>query len=171
MKIVVSITGASGYKLGLRFWELLPDEVEKYMIVSDSAKVVMEKEEGKVFKEHQIEAPPSSGSSKFDAMVVIPCSMNTLAKISVGIADNLTTRTASVMIKENRQLLLAPRELPLSPIHLENMLKLSRIGVTIAPPILGYYSGVEKLEEMENFLIGKWFDILGIENSLYQRWE
>jgi 4-hydroxy-3-polyprenylbenzoate decarboxylase len=170
-KIVLSITGASGFKLGMRVWENLPDEVDKYLILSDNSQIVAEREEGKIFGEKQIDAPISSGSFGADAMMIIPCSMNTLAKIAVGIADNLTTRTASVMIKERKDLLIAPRELPLSPIHLENMLKLSQLGVVVAPPLIAYYSNIETLEDMENFLIGKWFDALGIENTLYKRWE
>ena len=104
-------------------------------------------------------------------MMIAPCSMNTLAKIACGIADNLPTRAASVMIKERRTLLLAPREMPFSAIALENMLKLSRLGVLIAPPVMAYYSKQTTLKEMEDFIIGKWFDLLGIENELYKRWE
>ena len=96
--------------------------------------------------------------------------MNTLAKVACGIADNLTTRAAAVMIKERKTLLLAPREMPFSPIALENMLKLSQIGVHIAPPVMAYYSEQDSLEAMESFLIGKWFDLIGIENRLYKRW-
>jgi 4-hydroxy-3-polyprenylbenzoate decarboxylase len=96
--------------------------------------------------------------------------MNTLAKIACGIADNLITRAAAVMIKERRTLVLAPREIPFSPIALENMHKLSMMGVIIAPPVLAYYGDQEDLESMENFMIGKWFDLLGIENNLYKRW-
>ncbi len=81
------------------------------------------------------------------------------------------TRVASVMLKEQRRLLLAPREMPLSPIMLENMEKLSKLNVTIAPPIMGYYSNPQSLEEMERFIIGKWYDVLGIEHSLYERWK
>jgi 4-hydroxy-3-polyprenylbenzoate decarboxylase len=103
-------------------------------------------------------------------MAVIPCSMNTLAKISCGIADNLVTRSASVMLKEQKKLLLAPREMPFSAIPLENMLKLSRLNVIISPPVMGYYSESETIEEMERFIIGKWYDSLGIENDLYKRW-
>jgi 4-hydroxy-3-polyprenylbenzoate decarboxylase len=169
-KIVVSISGASGFSLGMKFFKLLPDNLEKHLILTDNSKVVAEHEEN-IYSESQIDAPISSGSFGADAMIIIPCSMNTLAKISVGLADNLTSRTASVMIKERKTLVLAPRELPLSPIPLENMLKLSRIGVVIAPPIIGYYSDIKTLDDMENFLIGKWFDILGIENHLYKRWQ
>jgi len=96
--------------------------------------------------------------------------MNTLAKISCGISDNLITRSATVMIKEQRKLIVAPREMPFSAIALENMLKLSRLGVIIAPPILGYYANIKSLEDMEDFLIGKWFDLLGIEHNLFEKW-
>ncbi len=171
LKLIIAITGASGHRLASKFVELLPKEVEKYIISSDWGSLVGEKENDLyIFQNDQLDAPISSGSFGADAMIVVPCSMNTLAKIAVGIADNLVTRSASVMIKEQKKLVLAPREMPFSPIHLENMLKLSKIGVVIAPPVLGYYSNIRNLEEMENFLIGKWFDILGIENSLYQRW-
>ena len=104
-------------------------------------------------------------------MIIAPCSMNTLAKIACGISDNLVTRCASVMIKEHKKLILAPREMPFSAIALENMQKLATLGVIIAPPVMAYYSEQQTLDEMENFIIGKWFDMLGIENNLYKRWE
>jgi len=97
--------------------------------------------------------------------------MNTLAKIACGISDNLITRSASVVIKEQRKLILAPREMPFPTIHLENMLKLSRLNILIAPPVIGYYAQPKTLEEMEDFMIGKWFDLLGIEHTLFKRWE
>ncbi len=168
MKILVAITGASGFSLGKKCFELAPKE--KYLIVSDKAKIVAKKEEN-IFDNSDISAPSASGSFGIDIMMITPCSMNTLAKIANGIEDNLITRSAAVMIKEKKTLLLAPREMPFSPIHLENMLKLSRLGVIIAPPILGYYSNQEFLEDMENFIIGKWFDLVGIENNLYKRWQ
>jgi len=170
-KILVAISGSSGVTLGKKFVERLPKEIEKYLIISNNAKVVFKKEENITILDNlDISEPPSSGSFGIDAMAVIPCSMNTLAKISCGIADNLITRSASVIIKEQKKLLLAPREMPFSPIALENMLKLSRIGVIISPPILGYYSEIKSLEDMEEFLIGKWFDSLGIQHNLYKRW-
>lgn len=171
-RLIIGISGASGVGLGLKFAQALPKEIEKYIIVSKHAEMVLEKEENSVVLDNKnIAAITASGSFKSDGMVIIPCSMNTLGKISYGIADNLLTRTAAVMIKEKRPLLLAPREMPFSPIALENMLKLSSIGVHIAPPVLGYYANVSTLEAMENFLIGKWFDMLGIEHDLYARWE
>jgi 4-hydroxy-3-polyprenylbenzoate decarboxylase len=169
MKLVIAISGASGVHLGLKIKECLPEYVEAYLIATDSAKTVLDKEQG-VYMDEDISAPMASGSFGADAMIVAPCSVNTLAKIACGISDNLTTRAASVMIKERKKLLLAPREMPFSPIALENMLKLSRIGVEIMPPILGYYSDIKSLEDMERYIIGRWFDILGIENKLFKRW-
>jgi len=173
MKLVVAISGASGASLGAKFIDLLPDNIETFVILTDNAKVVFEKEENlKIFDDSNIAESIASGSFKTDAMAIIPTSMNTLAKVSVGISDNLTTRVASVMIKEKRKLLLAPREMPLSQIHLENMLKLSKIeNIVISPPMLGYYSNQQNLEDMEQFIIGKWFDSLNIEHNLYQRWQ
>jgi 4-hydroxy-3-polyprenylbenzoate decarboxylase len=170
MRLVLAITGASGVQLGRRFLELLPDTVTPYLILSENAGTVARFEKAKVFDERDIAAPVSSGSFPADAMAVVPCSMNTLAKIACGIADNLVTRAAAVTIKERRTLLLAPREMPFSPIALENMLKLSRLGVAVAPPVMGYYADHGTVEEMERFVVGKWFDLLGIEHDLYQRW-
>jgi len=171
-RLIIGISGASGVGLGLKVIEALPLEIEKYIIISDHAKVVLHKEENQfLLSDDDIGAITASGSFKTDGMLIVPCSMNTLAKIAYGIADNLLTRSASVMLKEKRPLLLAPREMPFSSIALENMLKLSTYGVHIAPPILGYYADIHSLNDMENFLIGKWFDLLGIEHTLFKRWE
>ncbi|MCF6200655.1 MAG: UbiX family flavin prenyltransferase [Hydrogenimonas sp.] len=170
MRLVVAATGASGVELGLKFVQKLPESVTRYLILSQNARRVLKEESKSAYSDEDIAAPMASGSFPTDAMAIVPCSMNTLAKIACGIADNLTTRTAAVIIKERRTLLLAPREMPLSAIALENMLKLSRLGVIIAPPVIGYYSDHSNIEEMESFIIGKWFDLLGIEHSLYKRW-
>jgi len=172
-KIVVAISGASGVDLGFKTMSLIPKDIEKHLIVSKHAGTVMQKESDS-FKQHQnsdISASIASGSYGIDAMIIAPCSMNTLAKIACGISDNLITRAASVMIKEQKKLLIAPREIPFSPIALENMHKLSSLGIIIAPPVLGYYSEQKTLQDMENFIVGKWFDLLGIENKLYKRWQ
>jgi len=170
LKVVIAVTGASGAQLGLKAYKKLPPSIQKYLILTKNARVVLDKEEN-ILSDEAIWEGPASGSYGVDAMMVTPCSMNTLAKIAVGIADNLTTRAASVMIKERKTLLLAPRELPFSPIALEHMAKLSQLNVIIAPPVLGYYSDPKSIEEMEDFIIGKWFDLLGIEHNLYKRWQ
>lgn len=171
-KLIIGISGASGVHLAQKFIQYLPKEIETFIIHSEHAKVVIEKEEKRhVFENKDIHECIASGSFQTDGMIILPCSMNTLAKIAVGIADNLITRAASVMIKERRKLLLAPREMPYSAIALENMLKLSQNGVIIAPPIAGYYADIQTIEDMEKFLIGKWFDLLGIEHQLFKRWE
>jgi 4-hydroxy-3-polyprenylbenzoate decarboxylase len=171
VRLILAVSGASGVELANRFIESLPKGIELFSIVSDHAKTVIEKERSaEIFSDDDISAKIASGSFKCDAMIILPCSMNTLAKISCGIADNLTTRVASVMIKEHRKLILAPRELPLSAIALENMLKLSRLNVIIAPPVIGYYSNPNSLEDMERFLVGKWYDLLDIKHNLFKRW-
>jgi len=112
----------------------------------------------------------ASGSSAPDAMVVCPCSMGTLARIAGGISGNLIERSADVMLKERRPLLLVPRETPLSDIHLENMLKLSRSGARIIPAMPGFYGRPESVLDLVDFVVGKILDQLGIENDLYKRW-
>ena len=180
MKLVVGITGASGVSLGLKFISLLPKNIEVFAVISSSAKVALKYEQNismpnnsniTFYEDDSIGACIASGSFKTDAMIILPCSMNTLAKCTVGIADTLITRAFSVMLKEKRQVILAPREMPFNTIQLENMTKLSSMGVVIAPPMLGYYSKQQTLEQMEDFIIGKWFDSLDIEHNLFKRWE
>lgn len=184
MKITVAISGASGSNLGVNFVKFLPKDIEVFVVFSKSAKKALklennisvnkifeEYENVTIFKDSDIGASIASGSFKVDKMIILPCSMNTLAKCAVGISDSLITRAFTVMLKEKREIVVAPREMPLNTIALKNMLKLSKLGVTIAPPILGYYSKQQSLEDMEKFLIGKWFDLLKIDNNLYKRWE
>jgi len=172
MKLIVATSGASGVNLGLKILKLLPKDVDKHFIMTKNSEIVLDKENKlTTYKNENIAASIASGSFGVDAMIIAPCSMNTLAKIACGISDNLVTRCASVMIKEQKKLILAPREMPFSAIALENMQKLATLGVIIAPPVMAYYSEQQTLDEMENFIIGKWFDLLGIQNSLYKRWE
>ncbi len=172
MKLIIATSGASGVNLGLKTLKLLPKEIDKHFIMTKNSKIVLDKEINLTTHNNEdISASIASGSFGSDAMLIAPCSMNTLAKIACGISDNLVTRCASVMIKEHKKLILAPREMPFSAIALENMQKLATLGVVIAPPVMAYYSEQQTLEEMENFIIGKWFDLLGIENNLYKRWE
>jgi len=173
IKIVIAVSGASGVNLGVKILDLLPSSVEKHFIMSQNSKVVLAKEmhDITIHDNKNISASVASGSFKVDAMIIAPCSMNTLAKIACGISDNLITRCAAVMIKENKKLILAPREMPFSAIALENMHKLASLGIIIAPPVMAYYSEQQTLDDMENFLIGKWFDLLGLEHNLYKRWQ
>ncbi len=171
-KIVIAVSGASGVNLGIKALSLLPESIEKHFIMSQNSKVVLDKEMQNLVKHDNsdISASIASGSFGVEAMIIAPCSMNTLAKIACGISDNLITRCAAVILKEHKKLILAPREMPFSAIALENMHKLASLGVIIAPPVMAYYSKQQSLEEMENFIVGKWFDLLDIENDLYKRW-
>lgn len=173
MKLALAVTGASGVGLANRFIEFLPDTIELHVVASKNSSIVSMCENKKIFfhNDDNIASSISSGSFGIDKTIILPCSMNTLAKISCGIADNLPTRIAAVALKERKTLLLAPREMPFSTIALENMHKLSSLGVIISPPVMAYYSDITTLEEMEKFLIGKWYDALGIENNIYKRWD
>ena len=173
VKLVVAITGASGVLLGKKFVDYLPSGIEVHVVVSDNALTVESFENKKVtlHSSENIAASISSGSFRVDATAIIPCSMNTLAKVACGISDNLPTRVAAVAMKEQKKLLLAPRELPFSAIALENMQKLAALGVIIAPPVMGYYADINSVDEMERFVIGKWYDALDIDNQLYERWK
>ncbi len=182
-RLVVGISGASGVELGLKFIKYIPENIEIYLILSNSAKHTLSLESNKVniqnipnrsnltlLDDKDLGACVSSGSFQTDGYIIVPCSMNTLAKCTVGISDTLITRVFSVMLKERRNIVLAPREMPYNTIQLENMAKLSSLGISIAPPVLGYYSEQQTLEEMEKFIIGKWFDLLHIEHNLFKRW-
>lgn len=180
MKIAVAITGASGTVYGLRLIEELGSKgVEVVPIVSDAARKVMayEVEVGGLdvltdfISEAEIDAGVASGSFKLDAMVIVPCSMKTLSAVANGYASNLIARVADVMIKEQRRLVVVPRETPLSAIHLENMLRLSRLGVTVLPAMPAFYHKPRTVDDMINFVVGKILDSLEIDNSLYRRWK
>ena len=123
-----------------------------------------------IHDDSDLAAAPSSGSFGIDATIVAPCSINTLAKIHAGFADTLITRAAAVALKERKRLVLGVREMPFSTLALEHAAKLSALGAVIAPPVLGYYSAQNSLEDMENFIIGKWLDLLDIKHRIYQRW-
>ena len=177
-KIIVGITGASGVQLGLKLLQLLPKDIDLFAIISNSAKETLKHEVGKEFErlshityldDNNMAACVSSGSFKTDGLIIVPCSMNTLAKCTYGISDTLITRVFGVMLKEKRNIVVAPREMPYNTIQLENMTKLSILGVSVAPPVIGYYSKQQTLEDMEKFIIGKWFDLLNIEHDLFKR--
>lgn len=185
-KFVVGITGASGIALGLKFTRYLAEfgKGEVFLVLSEGAKMVAEYEDStkngagvlervkniSIFSDSELYAPISSGSFGVESTFIIPCSANTLAKIACGISDTLITRAALVALKERKDLLLAPREMPLNAIMLQNMLNLSRLGAIIAPPMLSYYANSESLEAMEDFMCGKWLDSISIAHNLYVRW-
>lgn len=184
---VVAITGASGAIYGVRLLRFFAESrIPVGLVISDTARIVMEQELEKgvrhLFREmvtdpficqygfHDFTAPIASGSYPVEGMVVIPCSMGTLGAIASGLSQNLIHRAADCAIKEGRKLVLVPRETPLSAIHLENMLKLSRLGVKIVPPMPAFYGAQQKVEDLVDFAVGKVLDQLGISHMLYPRW-
>lgn len=194
--ITLAMTGASGAAYTLRLFEqLLISGIHVQFITSQPGQIVigMETElkltgspqkirqqlqdyfaadDGQisVYAKDQWTAPAASGSSVADAMVVCPCTMGSLAAIASGNSDNLIHRAADVIIKENKPLILVPRETPFSAIHLENMLKLARIGVVILPPNPGFYQGVSKISDLVDFIVSRILDQLNIDNQLSPRW-
>jgi len=194
--ITLAMTGASGAEYTLRLFECcLQKNIQVQFITSQPGQIVLGMETAlklsgspqkmqqklaeyfdadpaliNVYSKDQWTAPPASGSSVADAMVVCPCSMGSLASIAVGNSENLIHRAADVAIKERRTLILVPRETPFSSIHLENMLKLSRLGVVILPPNPGFYHGVNSVAELVDFIVARILDQLDIDNDLSPRW-
>ncbi|NIP23918.1 UbiX family flavin prenyltransferase, partial [Candidatus Bathyarchaeota archaeon] len=172
MRLIVAITGASGVVYGKRLLEILREKkVETYLIVSEAAENVIEHELETTKREleklashvcdvNDLSAPIVSGSFKTDGMIVIPCSMKTLAGIAHGYSENLILRAADVTLKEKRKLILVPRETPLSMVHLRNMLDLASQGVFIVPAMPAYYHKPEKIEDLIDFVVGKALDLL-----------
>ncbi len=180
VRTVVALTGASGSIYGIRLLRALPGR--KTVIVSDDAAAIAEEETGMgrgeieaLGDEHyantDLAAPISSGSVRFDAMVIVPCSASTMSKIACGIADNLVTRAASVALKERRPLVLVVRETPLSTIHLGNMERLSTAGAVILPACPAFYPRPESVDDMVDFVVGRVMDVLGVDNEVYRRWK
>ena len=179
MNTVVGISGASGIIYGVRLLQALPGK--KTVIVSEDAARIAEIELGMSKKDIEALAdgsygnsdlfsPLSSGSVKFDAMAIAPCSTSTMSKISCGIADNLITRVASVALKERRRLVLLIRETPLSSIHLANMERLAAAGATVMPASPAFYPQPKSVDDIVDFVTGRVLDELGLENDLYRRW-
>ncbi len=178
-RILVAVTGASGVAYAHRLIEVLGDRAD--LILTKDAAAVIEIETGlstkefafgvhAVHRDEDLAAPPASGSDRFPALVIVPCSGTTLAKIAMGIADNLVTRAAAVALKENRKLILVPRETPLSAVTLENLLKLARLGVVILPASPGFYGKPRRIEDLVDFVVARILDHLGIEHALGPRW-
>ncbi len=193
---IVAISGASGSIYGIRLVEELLKTVDNiYLCISRTSFLIINTETGldwagattleteqkiqkyysskkiRYFSEDNLAAPVSSGSFLTDGMFVVPCSMKTLSGIANGYANNLTERAADVVLKEGRPLILSPREMPFNEIHLENMLKLKKMGVSIVPPIPGFYHKPKDINDIVDFVVGKILDSAGIGHDLFKRWE
>lgn len=194
--ITLALSGASGLAYGLRLLEcLLNTNTRVHLLTTQAAHVVAAqelkitlpsraadlenwllerypngREKLRVFGREDWFAPMASGTGVGDAMVVCPCSMGTLAAIAQGLSDNLIERAADVMIKENRKLILVPRETPFSALHLENMLKLARLNVTILPANPGFYHHPQRIEDLVDFIVARILDQLGIPHDIMPRW-
>lgn len=194
-RYVFGISGASGPIIGIRVLRELLRSAEVYLIASSQSFSIICQETGIDWKaesdagvekkvraffatkrihycnEHNMAAPVSSGSFKTDGMFIVPCSMKTLSGVANGYTENLIQRAADVTLKEDRPLILCPREMPFSAIHLENMLKLARLGVKIAPPVPGFYHKPDSIDDIIDFIAGKILDSMGIGHNIYQRWK
>lgn len=193
--LVVAITGASGSLYGLRLVrELLAAKKRVTLLLSRAGAEVLKYETGvdwcgatatveAAMRQHfrvgedlehysldDFFAPVASGSSAPQAVVIAPCSMGTAARVAAGLSGNLIERVADVALKERRPLLLVPRETPLSSIHLENLLTLSRAGAQILPAMPAFYSRPQSIDDLVAFVVGKILDSLGIEHQLFPRW-
>jgi flavin prenyltransferase len=178
MNIVIAVTGASGTVLPLRLIKQL-DGHDVSLILSDAAWKVASHEgfdlnsiEGasKIYSEDDLMSPLASSSNKVDTMIILPCSMKTLSAIANGYAENLIIRCAENMLKMGGQLIVCPRETPLSLSAIENMRKLKLAGAIILPTNIAYYHNPKSVKDMTDFIIGKILDAAGLENNLYQRW-
>jgi 4-hydroxy-3-polyprenylbenzoate decarboxylase len=194
--VTLALSGASGMAYGLRLLEcLLAADLQVYLLVSQAAHLVAKQELGialparpgdlekqlsealnardgqlRVFGREDWNAPVASGSNPADAMVVCPCSMGTLAAIAHGLSDNLIERAADVMLKEQKKLIVVPREAPFSTLHLENMLALSRMNAVILPANPGFYHRPQSVEDIVDFIVARILDQLGIQHALMARW-
>lgn len=182
-RIVVAITGATGIAIGVRVLQLLKQcKVETHLVMSKWGMATMKYETdynmedimalaSKVYTARDVSAPISSGSFQHDGMIVVPCSMKTLAGIRMGFTEDLIVRAADVTLKERRKLLLVTRETPLSDIHLDNMLYLSRMGTIIFPPVPAFYTKPRSVEDIIEQSSGRILDCFGIDTNTFPRWE
>lgn len=182
MRIVVGITGATGSILGIRLLQALSTmDVETHLVMSRWGRATLELETGYAAREvselaDHVHAPGdvaaviASGSFRTDGMVIVPCSMKTLAAIHSGYGEGLIPRAADVTLKERRKLVLVPRELPLSEIHLRNMLGLAQLGVTIVPPMPAFYLKPESVDDIVDHVVGRVLDQFGLDMPGMARW-
>ncbi|MFB7997002.1 non-oxidative hydroxyarylic acid decarboxylases subunit B [Streptomyces sp. NPDC056002] len=183
MKLVVAMTGATGAPFGVRLLEVLGElGVETHLIVSRWARATLAQETGLSVREVQAMASVchspddqgasiSSGSFRVDGMVVVPCSMKTLAAVRTGYGDGLIGRAADVMLKERRRLVLVARETPLSAVHLENMLELTRMGATVMPPVPAFYNHPASVADLVDHIVARVLDQFGLDMPAAKRWQ
>jgi 4-hydroxy-3-polyprenylbenzoate decarboxylase len=181
-RIVVGITGATGTIYAIRMLEIMRQlGIETHLIISKWALATLKYEtelsEAQIrslahatYTAKDLSAPIASGSFQHDGVVIVPCSMKTLAAVRIGFCDDLISRAADVSLKEGRKVLLVVRETPLSDIHLENMLALRRAGATIFPPVPAFYTQPKSLDDMVNQSVGRMLDSLGIFINNFHRW-
>ena len=181
-RIVVAITGATGTIYGVRLLEMLRSaDVETHLVISRwGARTLVHETPYSVAQVHALAdhvhrvadqgAPISSGSYLTDAMLIVPCSMRTLAAIAHGLGDNLIHRAADVMLKERRTLVLAIRESPLSEIHLRNMLRVTRAGAVVVPPVPSFYDKPQTIDDIVNYTVARLLDHVGIHLDVADRW-
>lgn len=193
--IIVAMTGASGAAYGVRVVQALVQAGKPVaLVISEAARLVIREElqiqpasysrpealeaifgssvrgNLEVYSPKDFTAPIASGSYPTEAMVIVPCSMGTLGALASGLSQNLIHRAADCILKESRRLVIVPRETPLHAGHLENMLKLARLGARIVPAMPGFYAGVKTVGELIDFMAGKILDQLDVQHSLYPRW-
>ena len=193
---IIGITGASGVVYGVRLLDYLSAKGHKiYLSITKEGLLIIKDEVGldlsgsetevnkklkryfkvsgeaiSYFSEDNLSSPVASGSVKIDGMIVAPCSMKALSAIANGFSSNLIERAADVTLKEKRLLIAVPRETPLNSIHLDNMLKLSKMGVYIVPPSPAFYNHPRSVDDMVDFIVGRILDCMNIKNNLYKRW-
>ena len=189
-RAIVAITGASGVTIGIRVAKALADaEAEVFCVVSDAAaKIIPQEIENaddaksalqnlcqkiekiKFFDERAFYAPPASGSFRFDAMAIAPCSMKTLGKLANGIADNLIVRAAEVALKERRRIVVVPRETPLALTHIRNMETLALAGAVILPPVISFYNKPESAADMADIIAARIVQAMGFKQTTVKEW-
>jgi 4-hydroxy-3-polyprenylbenzoate decarboxylase len=183
MRLIIASTGATGQVYFVHLLRVLIErDIEVHAVLSSWGERVLLHETKKTFRDieamgvvvyrgENLLARPASGSFRHDGMVILPCSMKTLAGVAGGYADNLVLRAADVALKEGKRLILCPRETPLGVVHLENLLRAARLGAAVMPPMAAFYGHPRSIDEMVDHFIGRLLDRLGIENDLAYRWE
>jgi 4-hydroxy-3-polyprenylbenzoate decarboxylase len=183
MRLIVGISGASGVIYGIRMLEVLKEqpEVETHLVISNGGKLNISLETdwdlkdveslaNEVHSDQNLAATIASGSFKTGGMVIAPCSMKTLSGVVNSYADTLVVRAADVVLKENRPLVLMPRETPLHSGHLRLLHEASLMGISIAPPMPAFYNDPQSIDDLINHNVGRVLDLLGLDNDMVKRW-